>query len=408
MCLLIYYNRINYLWYLWYFMYCIQHTAIKHTYNYDILLKEDAIMSKIKNLNMYTKVLFFTPIILIASIIMDIVLDLKTGVHSGTVIIDAFLIACAAIYVFSYQIIKQSNNRLGQTIDSQQKEIEKINKLMANLKVLYSDAIDYNSQKSDFFANLSHELKTPISIVLGAIQLIDQHKTTTLERRRSSKQLQTIKQNCYRLLRLVNNILDISRIDSGFVKANMENCNIVYLIEEITQSVVPFAEQKDISLEFDTESEEIITAVDIDKIERIILNLLSNAIKFTSHGGKITVNVYSRDNRVLVSVKDTGPGIPKQMQAKIFERFQQVGSALTREFEGSGIGLSLVKSFVNLHNGLITVNSELNKGSEFILEFPIILCDQKTENTSQKVNPQNKIVEAIKTEFSDIYYVSAS
>lgn len=291
-----------------------------------------------------------------------------------------------------------------EIISEQRKELEKQNKLINNLSNLYNDAIEYDRLKTEFFSNISHELKTPLSVILGAIQLID-HKAsfTTSEQKHSVKHLKIIKQNCYRLVRLINNILDITRIDSGYVKTNMVNCNIIYLLEEITQSVAPYAEQKGLSIEFDTEIEELITAVDIDKIERIALNLLSNAIKFTCPEGKVSVNVSSRNDKVFITVKDTGLGIPRKMHEMIFERFKQVNSSLTREHEGSGIGLSLVKSFVELHNGNIKVNSEENKGSEFIIEMPISIRDSTAEDNLNMHGRQNKIIEAINIEFSDIY-----
>jgi two-component system, cell cycle sensor histidine kinase PleC len=167
------------------------------------------------------------------------------------------------------------------------------------------------------------------------------------------------------------------------------------------------SEQKGVLLEFDTESEEIITGVDVDKIERIILNLLSNALKFTASGGKVSVSLNTISNKVFISVKDTGLGIPTDMQKSIFERFKQIGSTLTKEFEGSGIGLSLVKSFVELHNGTINVMSEVNKGSEFIIELPITLASTDSENQVVEPKIHNKIIEAINIEFSDIYSIAS-
>lgn len=155
-------------------------------------------------------------------------------------------------------------------------------------------------------------------------------------------------------------------------------------------------------LEFDTDTEEVTAGVDIDKFERIILNLLSNAIKFTPPGGKVSVQMSTRNGKVFISVKDTGLGIPAAMQPLIFDRFKQVNSNLTKEFEGSGIGLSLVKSFVDLHQGTIQLVSEVNKGSEFILEFPI-QTEAAIEEAPCMENRQNKMIEAIHIELSDIY-----
>jgi signal transduction histidine kinase len=260
-------------------------------------------------------------------------------------------------------------------------------------------------QKTEFFANMSHELKTPLSVILGAIQLLEQNKPAiTNERRKSTKNLNIIKQNSYRLLRLINNLLDITRVESGYAKLTLTNCNIVQLVNEITGSVEPYAELRNLSLNFYSEAPELYTAVDVDKIERVILNLLSNAIKFTPKGGHITINTNQDDEYVLISVKDTGVGVPPNMTEKIFERFGQIGSASTREHEGSGIGLSLVKCFVDLHEGSIELISSENVGSEFIIRLPI-RNDLESPAQSETVyrKEQKKVIETINIELSDIY-----
>jgi two-component system, cell cycle sensor histidine kinase PleC len=326
--------------------------------------------------------------------------------------VDSFILITSMLFWITsikkkYQkniLIKDEKDRV---IDAQQLELEKQKSLLYNMTTLYNQSIEYERLKSEFFSNISHELKTPLSVILGAIQLIDKGYFHELNRRKSDKHNKTIKQNCYRLIRLLNNILDMNKLDSGFIKICPVNCNIVYLIEEITQSVAPFAEQKGVSLEFDTEYEEIITGVDVDKIERIILNLLSNSIKFTPSGGKVSVTLKTISKKIFISVKDTGLGIPSDMQKSIFERFKQIGSTLTKDFEGTGIGLSLVKSFVELHNGTITVISEVNKGSEFIIELPITLASTDSENQVIEPKIQNKIIQAINIEFSDIYSIAS-
>ncbi|HHW48902.1 MAG TPA: HAMP domain-containing histidine kinase [Clostridiaceae bacterium] len=256
----------------------------------------------------------------------------------------------------------------------------------------------------EFFSNVSHELKTPLSVVLGAIQLIEKKYSSVFSGYPDLyKQFRIIKQNCYKMLRLTNNILEIARIDTGNPRLNLENCNIVYLIEEIVQSVIPYAEQKGLSIEFDTEEEEIIAAVDMDKIERIILNLLSNAIKYTKKGDVIKIYVAKKGDYFTISVKDNGPGIPENMQEEIFKRFRQVASHLTRMNEGSGIGLSLAKSFVELHGGRISLNSKEGEGSEFIVEIPLKLCSTENNNSRSLDKEQSRIIEAVNIEFSDIY-----
>ncbi|MFZ5989146.1 MAG: sensor histidine kinase [Bacillota bacterium] len=372
--------------------------------------------------NIYIKVISFS--LLAALIVTNASLLLLRNIigssydfNAISVVLFNFLIGaslaaiCFALMLYVNKKINEisASNKLKKEDINQllQNEINEKNRLIENISSLYDKTIKSSNQKSEFFHNMSHELKTPLTVILGAIQLIEQRDACAgVERRRSSKQLSIIKQNCYRLLRLINNILDLSRIESGYIKTNMLNCNIVYLVEEITQSVVPYAEQKGLRLEFDTLVEEIITAVDIDKIERILLNLLSNAIKFTKPGGNISVKMCAKDNNYLIIVSDTGIGIPKDMLDNIFERYSQVNSSLTREIEGSGIGLSIVKSFVDLHGGSIRVKSEQNKGSEFLIEIPVKICKSAPKQNPHTENSQNKIIEAINIEFSDIYSIA--
>lgn len=314
----------------------------------------------------------------------------------------AFVVT-SVVFLMLYRKAKQESLKKEIIITAQLEEIEIHNKTVKNLSDLYDSTIRYDKDITDFFINITHELKTPLSVILGAIQLLDlKNQAATGEQSKSAGTYQIIKHNCYRLLRLVNNLLDFARLDSGYLKLNPTNCNIVSLIEEITQSVMPYARQKLIELLFDTQDEEIDTAVDMEKIERVILNLLSNAIKFTSNGGKITVETHSSEEMAYITVKDTGIGIPKDKQKEIFERFRQVSSKRSREYEGCGIGLSLVKSFIDLHEGTINVTSEENKGSEFVIGLPIRHLESLEEKPDEhSVSDQHcKIAEAINIEFS--------
>lgn len=326
--------------------------------------------------------------------------------------ICTIIMLCAALFAVAILVppaarvwkIKGGNRACSEEIAILKAEVERQYNEMKNLRSLYQNSVSETMTKTEFFANITHEFKTPISVILGSIQLLEQKlPADSPERLRFGKSIDVMKHNCYRLLRLVNNILDMSRLDSGFVKVNKVNCNLVYLTEEITQSVAPYAAQKNLTLLFDTETEEIITALDIDKMERVLLNLLSNAIKYTAAGGMIQVTVSSKSDKACISVKDTGYGIPRHMQAMVFERFRQVDSQLTRDTEGSGIGLSIVKSFVELHGGSISVVSEEKKGSEFIIELPIQLCEENCESVSSPSITQPRIIEAVNIEFSAMY-----
>lgn len=283
------------------------------------------------------------------------------------------------------------------------KQIKKLeNSIVENKKVI-DKTTELNKMLTEFFSNISHELKTPLNVILGAIQILllpsDEILNNSLEPK-LNKHLRTMKQNCYRLLRLVNNLIDLSKFDSGYFKLNLKNYDIVNIVEDITLSVADYIENKGIDLIFDTDIEEKLMAVDVDKIERIILNLLSNAIKFTNEGGQILVNLWDKNDRILISVKDTGVGIPQDKLDVIFDRFGQVDKTLARNREGSGIGLPLIKSIAEMHGGNIKVSSEFGKGSEFIVELPVRLVEENDINDTRIYESK---VEKISIEFSDIY-----
>lgn len=266
-----------------------------------------------------------------------------------------------------------------------------------------SEILEYDKLKTEFFANISHELRTPLNVIWSTLQLIEVLKNNNqLEMCMKKDYHGVMKQNCLRLIRLINNLIDITKIDGNYLTLELYNQNIVSVIEDIVMSVVNYAESHEITLVFDTDVEEKIMAFDSDKMERIILNLLSNAIKFTPKGGEIDVTINDLGDYIRISVKDTGVGIPKEELSNIFERFTQVDKSLSRQNEGSGIGLSLVKSLVALHNGNIYVKSEYGFGSEFVIELPAKLkkdCELKTEEYSS----DSKYVDRINIEFSDIY-----
>lgn len=277
---------------------------------------------------------------------------------------------------------------------------------MTELEVANNKLIEHEKERTNFFADVSHELKTPINVIYSADQLLAQQlKNPNIDLIKAGHYADSIKQNSFRLIRLINNLLDVTKIESSNFKIKLENINIIYAIENIVDSVVDFVKSKGINIIFDTTIEEKITAVDEDKLERIILNLLSNAIKFTDPGGTIFVNIYEDDNNTIVSIKDTGIGIDDSMKRTIFERFVQIDKSIARNSEGTGIGLSLVKSLMVLHGGDITLDSEIGKGSEFKLYFPnrIIESDKCSHLEYTPIKSYNNKIERIQIEFSDIY-----
>lgn len=270
---------------------------------------------------------------------------------------------------------------------------------------LFNEAKEYDKLKTLFVSNISHELRTPLNLILGIIQLLElksENNVIVDEENKLNRHLKVLRQNSYRLIRLVNNMIDITKMESGYIKLNLKNDDIVRVVENITLSVAEYIENKDIDLRFDTSVEEKIIACDPDKIERIILNLLSNAVKFTPMGGSIFVNIDEKDENIFISVKDTGIGIAKNKLAFIFERFRQADKSFTRSHEGSGIGLSIVKALVNIHDGNISVKSEPDKGSEFLIKLPIKLLKEESK-LMPVMDMQRNNVERISIEFSDIY-----
>jgi len=257
--------------------------------------------------------------------------------------------------------------------------------------------------QGEFLVNISHDLKTPLNVISATAQLVSVFcKSGSLEKKKNSviEYIDSIKQNCYRLSKMINNIVDLSKIEAGFFKLNLSNDNIVEVVEEIVMSVTNFTKSKGLNIIFDTNIEEKIMACDSEKIERIILNLISNAIKFTEDGDEIFVDVKDKNEFVEISVKDNGIGIEKENLDMIFDRFKQVDKSLSKNAEGTGIGLSLVKSIVELHGGSIYVESEVGKGSKFTVILPTRKVLNENMIYSSKMRSGN---ESILVELSDIY-----
>jgi len=266
------------------------------------------------------------------------------------------------------------------------------------------EKFEYDKLKTDFFANISHEFKTPLNIIMGAMQLLELYTSngTIIDPHlKLNKYLVIMKQNALRLLRLINNIIDLTKIDSNYFYAELHNYDIVEIIEGIIQSIELYAKSKSVNIIFEKKIKSQIMACDADKIERILLNLLSNALKFTDEDGNIEVEVGNINNSVYISIKDDGIGMQEDKLKVIFQRFKQVDKSFTRNREGSGIGLSLVKALVEMHEGTIRVKSEYGLGSEFIVELPIETINEEEQTTLYSQHEDSRL-ERVKVEFSDI------
>ncbi|MDP4144721.1 MAG: ATP-binding protein [Bacillota bacterium] len=296
--------------------------------------------------------------------------------------------------------------QLVQEVNIANQQVERLNLKNEESSKKVEELIEYDKLRSEFFANISHELKTPLNVISSTVQLLqslDESKCLGDEKIRYYFGI--MNQNSLRLLRLINNLIDTTKISGGYLKPKLRNRDIIYVIEEISQSVAEYIRSHGISLIFDTELEELTMAFDEEQIERVMLNILSNAVKFTGKNGKIFVNIYKEDDFLQISIKDTGIGIPKDKLDYIFGRFAQIDKSITRKKEGSGIGLSLVKSLIDMHQGKIQAYSEIGKGSEFIISLPIRTVENEDEDNRLLSNEVygERYQGKLSVEFSDIY-----
>ncbi|MBS4534796.1 hypothetical protein GOQ29_04105 [Clostridium sp. D2Q-14] len=275
-----------------------------------------------------------------------------------------------------------------------------------NLKTVVIAGVDITEEfkflkaKDQFFSIISHELRSPANIIIAASQLLLTDKYRKELKLNAVGHIEKIQINSYRLLRLINNFLDIQKSEAGYLKLNMVNFDIVSFSEELANSITHLTDSKKIQVIFDTEFEEKIIALDVEKYERILLNLLSNATKFTPEGGKILVNIFKSKNNICISVKDTGIGIAKDQLKKIFKKFTIVDSTLSRVGEGTGLGLNLVKILVEKMEGTISVYSVEGKGTEFIVSLPDKKIESKELATVKRTKKELEHITNI--EFSDI------
>ncbi|WP_242824132.1 sensor histidine kinase [[Clostridium] dakarense] len=247
----------------------------------------------------------------------------------------------------------------------------KLNKQLEENKRLSEEIIEKEKFKNSYFVNLSHELRTPINVIMSTVQLINTfNKDKTMTNQKSERYMNIISKNCNSLLNIINDIIDSSKIETGQYKINKNDTEIVYLVEEAALNMSKFIEDKGLSLVIDPDMEEQIIYCDEIEIERCIVNLLGNAVKFTPEGGKINIYIKEINNSIEITVEDTGIGISKEDQEFIFKKFSQVEGTGATKASSSGIGLALVKHVVELHGGYVRLESELNKGSRFIIGLP--------------------------------------
>lgn len=233
-----------------------------------------------------------------------------------------------------------------------------------NLKLTELDQL-----KSDFLSTISHELRTPLTLIMGPLEMILSHSASLPEEHREN--LKRMQRNALRLYMLVNDVLDFSKLEVNKFVVHEEVIDLNELVHYLVMDAQDLAKERKIDLSFSKCSNLPALWLDRKMIEKILMNLVSNALKFTPEEGGVSVVLEKHEDRVFIKVKDTGIGVAQADIPRLFERFHQINSSSTRAHVGTGIGLAITKQFTELLNGTILVNSELGKGTEFIVDLPI-------------------------------------
>lgn len=269
------------------------------------------------------------------------------------------------------------------------------------LKISYEKYIKEEQLKDEFYSNISHELRTPINLVFSALQVNDIYLNDK-NYNAIAKNNKTIKQNCLRLIRTINNFIDANKISEGYYIPNKQVYNIVDIVENISLACKKYIDRIENIIVFDSVEEEIYAKVDKDMIERTMLNILSNCVKYGEKGATILVNINIVKDKIQIIIKNNLYMISETIKPYIFDKFSKLNKALNREKEGSGLGLFLAKALIELNDGTIEVNSSIEKGTEFIITIPVYYTDSIVEET--KIVELESIAEKVDTEFSDIYF----
>ncbi|MFZ9846552.1 MAG: ATP-binding protein [Flavobacteriales bacterium] len=291
--------------------------------------------------------------------------------------------------------IRGPHDVLGQSIVNMQQSLKnatkELNDLVEELKLS-------NKYKSEFLANMSHELRTPLNSMLILSKLLMDNSDGNLTGDQVDS-AQVINKSGNSLLRLINDILDLSKIEAGKLDVEMAEVSVNEVLNDVHNLFKPLAAEKKINLEFQNVIADKVFHSDKHRLEQILKNIISNAIKFTPVGGRLSVGARYRDNAIAFEITDTGIGIPASKQAQVFEAFKQADGSISRQYGGTGLGLSITKNLVNLLGGEIVFKSEEGKGTTFTVLFPLELISlQENIVLEEAVVPVQKRAEWIKLE----------
>lgn len=270
------------------------------------------------------------------------------------------------------------------------------NRILSNDESNLMSINELPKNNDQFLLNIIHDLRSYLNVITSAAQFMEYN---TYKGDNNLKYIEIIKRNSFKMLKLINNLIDSNKIKNNYYKLNKKNIDIVPMLENTISCVEKFASERNIRLVFDTNEEECIMAIDPEAIDRVVMNLLSNAIKFSNENSEIYINLLVKDKEIELSFKDEGCGISKEEKERVFERFYQGKN--NDNIEGSGIGLNLCMLFVKVHGGKLLLESEINKGSIFTVILPRKI-EENIETIKEGSNLINKNQE-IEIEFSDTY-----
>lgn len=274
--------------------------------------------------------------------------------------------------IISYKIKDYELNEVFKIqLKAMQEAILEKESAYAIIKKQHKKLQELDKTKNLFLANISHELRTPLNAIIGFSQALDSQIFGSLNEKQA-EYIKDIQISSLHLLGMINEILDISKLEANAMKFNPSKVNATQIIKEVVNILEPLYQNKNIDVIFDSSLEYIINA-DYQKFQQILYNLLSNAIKFTGKNGKIEILQESNSYDYTLKIKDNGVGIDKKYHNKIFKKFVHVDNIYSKSQSSTGLGLPITKELVKLHNGKIMVESELNKGTTFIMEFKKII-----------------------------------
>jgi signal transduction histidine kinase/CheY-like chemotaxis protein len=260
-------------------------------------------------------------------------------------------------------------NRVQQFMTAVEAALDR-GRLLDKVSAANAELIEANRHKTVFMANMSHELRTPLNAILGFSELLIDSANGKFPDATRIRFLQQIHSSGKHLLGLINDILDLSKVEAGQMEIHLQSVSVADVVSQVASTVEPLAAKKQIHLETEAASAGQVVA-DEGKLKQMVLNLVSNAIKFTPEGGTVTIAATRTAKRIEIAVSDTGIGIAEEDIQRIFREFQQVDSGVNRKQQGTGLGLALTRSFAVLHGGEVRAESVLGKGSRFTIDLPI-------------------------------------